>query len=143
MTIFTITNITAFIDTAANAISVITAAVATVRATTAIARRFRNRNANRRTRRANAARNRTNRTRRNRHKSRGTAPPRSRLVARPSTRVGRLFLDDVECGRNEGPWTGILRRSRRLHVSTRPGAGVGWEGCPILGARKAGSPRKG
>lgn len=89
MTIFTIANITAFIDTAANAISIGTAVVATFRATTAFARRIRNRAANRRTRRANAARNRTNRNRRNRHKSRGTAPPRSHHVARTSTRCGR------------------------------------------------------
>jgi hypothetical protein len=89
MTIFTIANITAFIDTAANAISIGTAVIATFRATTAFARRIRNRAANRRTRRANAARNRTNRNRRNRHKSRGTAPPRSDHVARTSTRYGR------------------------------------------------------
>lgn len=89
MTIFTIANITAFIDTAANAISIGTAIVATFRATTAFARRIRNRAANRRTRRANAARNRTNRNRRNRHKSRGTAPPRSDHVARTSARYGR------------------------------------------------------
>lgn len=89
MTIFTIANITAFIDTAANAISIGTAVIATFRATTAFARRIRNRAANRRTRRANAARNRTNRNRRNRHKSRGTAPPRSDRVARTSARYGR------------------------------------------------------